>query len=118
MEQEFRRNMMEKFAKEDKLEQLAQQKRRMKEQEHKREIERLWQERLLAFRLEKEREQEEYAKQVENTKWQEEQIQREKERLLKEHLPHLEGFMPKELAKMSTTFNQQERTQYGNRFNL
>ena len=30
--------MLDKFAKEDKLEQLAQQKRRMKEQEHKREI--------------------------------------------------------------------------------
>jgi hypothetical protein len=55
MEMEFRRNMMDKFSKEDKLEQLAQQKRRMKEQEHKREIERLWQERLLAFRIEKER---------------------------------------------------------------
>ncbi len=34
--------MMNKFAKEDKLEQLAQQKRRMKELEHKREIEKLW----------------------------------------------------------------------------
>ena len=38
MEVEFRRNMMDKFAKEDKLEQLAQQKRRMKEHEHKREV--------------------------------------------------------------------------------
>ena len=31
MEVEFRINMMQKFAREDKLEQLAQQKRRMKE---------------------------------------------------------------------------------------
>ena len=31
MEVEFRRAMMEKFSREDKLEQLAQQKRRMKE---------------------------------------------------------------------------------------
>lgn len=69
MEMEFRRNMMERFAKEDKLEQLAQQKRRMKEQEHKREVERLWLERLNAYRIEKEREQEEYAKQVENARW-------------------------------------------------
>jgi hypothetical protein len=53
METEFRRNMLEKFAREDKLEQLAQQKRRMKEVEHKREIERLWQEKLNAYRLEK-----------------------------------------------------------------
>lgn len=51
MEGEFRRMMMEKFAKEDKLEQLAQQKRRMKELEHKKEIERMWLERLNAYRL-------------------------------------------------------------------
>jgi len=38
---------------------------------------------LNAYRLEKEREQEEYNKSVENARWEEEQIQREKERLLK-----------------------------------
>ena len=89
MEIEFRRNMMEKFAREDKLEQLAQQKRRMKEHEHKKEVEKLWLQRLNAYRLEKEREQEEYMKSVQNARWEEEQIQREKERLLKEHLPNL-----------------------------
>ena len=30
-----------------------------------------------------------------NKRWEDEQIQREKEKLLKEHLPNLEGFMPK-----------------------
>lgn len=34
-------------------------------------------------------------KTMNNAQWEEEQIQREKERLLKEHLPNLEGFMPK-----------------------
>ena len=34
-------------------------------------------------------------------------IKKEKERLLKEHLPSLEGFLPKELEKMSTGFNKQ-----------
>ena len=38
MEAEFRRLMMEKFAREDKLQQLAQQKKRMKELEHKKEV--------------------------------------------------------------------------------
>ena len=47
--------MMEKFAKQDKLEQLAQQKRRMKELQHKKEVERLWLQRLNAYRIEKER---------------------------------------------------------------
>ena len=104
---------MEKFAREDKLEQLAQQKRRMKELDHKKEVERLWMQRLDAYRQEKERQQEEYNKNMDNTRWEAEQIQREKERLLKEHLPNLEGFMPKELAKMSNTFNQTGKTNYG-----
>lgn len=118
MEGEFRRMMMEKFAKEDKLEQLAQQKRRMKELEHKKEIERMWLERLNAYRLQKEREQEEFNRAMGNKKWEEEQIQREKEKLLKQHLPNLEGFMPKQLAKMSNTFNSQGKTNYGSKFNL
>lgn len=71
MEVDFRRTMMEKFAREDKLEQLAQQKRRMKELEHKKEIERMWLERLNAYRAEKEREQEEFNRSLENAKWEE-----------------------------------------------
>lgn len=38
MEKEFRKMMMDKFALDEKLEQLSMQKRRMKEQEHKREV--------------------------------------------------------------------------------
>lgn len=71
MEVEFRRAMMDKFAREDKLEQLAQQKRRMKELEHKKEVERMWLERLNAYRAEKEREQEEFNRVMENAKWEE-----------------------------------------------
>lgn len=47
---EFRNQMMVRLAEQDKLEQMAQQKRRMKEQEHKREIERMWQEKLRAYK--------------------------------------------------------------------
>jgi hypothetical protein len=43
MEAEFRSNMLKRFAEQDKIEQMVQQKRRLKEQEHKREVERLWQ---------------------------------------------------------------------------
>jgi len=42
MEEEFKARLMSKFAEDDRLEQMNQQKRRMKELEHKREIERLW----------------------------------------------------------------------------
>jgi len=38
IEKEFRRTMMEKFAQDEKLEQLSMQKRRMKELEHKKEV--------------------------------------------------------------------------------
>jgi hypothetical protein len=71
MEVDFRRNMMDKFAKEDKLEQLAQQKRRMKELEHKKEVERMWLERLSAYRAEKEREQEDFNRGLDNVRWEE-----------------------------------------------
>ena len=42
MEEEFKRKLMEKFAEDERLEQMNAQKRRMRELEHKREIERLW----------------------------------------------------------------------------
>jgi hypothetical protein len=40
MEDEFRTKMMEKFGEDDRIEQMNAQKRRMKEQEHKREVRR------------------------------------------------------------------------------
>jgi hypothetical protein len=42
MEDEFKIKMSEKFAEDERLEQMNAQKRRMRELEHKREIERLW----------------------------------------------------------------------------
>lgn len=38
MEKEFRKRMLEKFAEDDKIEQMNAQKKRMKELEHKREV--------------------------------------------------------------------------------
>jgi hypothetical protein len=56
MEQEFRSKMMEKFAEDERLEQMNAQKRRMREQEHKREVEKLWQEKLALYRAQREME--------------------------------------------------------------
>lgn len=78
MEKEFRTKMLEKFANDDKLQQLAQNKRRLKELEHKKEVERLWQDRLKAFRIEQERQEEERKKLVQDESWKEEVIRREK----------------------------------------
>lgn len=61
--------MLEKFSRQDKIEQMAQQKRRMKEVEHKREIERLWQEKLNAFREQKDQEHQEYQRVVNDQRW-------------------------------------------------
>ncbi len=49
MEEEFKRKLMEKFAEDDRLEQMNAQRRRMRELEHKREIERLWKEKLAIY---------------------------------------------------------------------
>ena len=42
MEDEFKRKLMDKFAEDERLEQMNAQRRRMRELEHKREVERLW----------------------------------------------------------------------------
>ena len=55
MEVEFRRTMMERFAEQDKIQQMNQQKKRIKEQEHRRQVEKLWQDKLAAYKIEKER---------------------------------------------------------------
>ena len=59
MEDEFKIKMAEKFAEDERLEQMNAQKRRMRELEHKREIERLWQEKLATYRVQREQEWEE-----------------------------------------------------------
>merc|ERR1712070_878752 len=48
-EQQFRDAMLQKFAEEDKLEQMSAQRRRMKQEEHKREVERLMEERRQSY---------------------------------------------------------------------
>jgi hypothetical protein len=42
LEEEYKTTMLKKFAEDSKLEQMIQSKRRMKELEHKREVEKLW----------------------------------------------------------------------------
>ena len=61
MEDEFKQKLMEKFAEDERLEQMNAQRRRMKELEHKREIERLWQERLAVYKAQRELELQERA---------------------------------------------------------
>jgi len=50
MEEEFKIKMAQKFAEDERLEQMNAQKRRMRELQHKRDIETLWQEKLAVYR--------------------------------------------------------------------
>lgn len=54
LEEDFKQKLLQKFAEDERLEQMNAQKRRMRELEHKREIERLWQEKLAIYRAERE----------------------------------------------------------------
>merc|ERR1712230_326736 len=80
---------------EDKLEQMSAQRRRMKQLEHKREVERLMEERRKAY--EEQRLQEATEREIEERaeRFRQEIIERERQRLLEEHLPHLAGNIPK-----------------------
>ncbi len=90
---------MEKLAEEEKLEQLAMAKKRMKEQEHRREVEKLWQIKLEQYRRAKKEEQEERRSKQLQEMWKIDIIEREKERIIKEHAPNLEGFLHKDLTE-------------------
>ena len=54
MEEIFTAKLMQKFAEDERLEQMNDQKRRMREQEHKREIERLWADKLAVYHAQRE----------------------------------------------------------------
>jgi hypothetical protein len=71
------------------------QKRRMRELEHKREIERLWQEKLEVYRAQREIELEEKRLKEEDERKKKLFIEMEKERLLREHGQVLSQYHPK-----------------------
>jgi len=102
-DEKFKQAMLAKFAEEDRLEQLSAQRRRMKQLEHKKEVERLLAERRAAYEQQRlaeaaERQVEERAEQ-----YRQEIIERERQRLLAEHLPNLEHLPKGVLATTEDT---------------
>ena len=85
MEEEFKIKMAEKFAEDERLEQMNQQKRRMRELQHKKEIERLWQEKLAVYRVQREQEWEEKRVKEDEESIAKNVIAQQKEALLKQH---------------------------------
>merc|ERR1719440_605408 len=94
-EAKFRAQLMAKFAEDDRIEQLNDQRRRMKVQEHKREVERLMQERRKLYEAEREQELEEMRKQKADEENRHLVIEEERRRLLAEHAKGLKDFLPK-----------------------
>lgn len=84
----------------------------MRELEHKREIERLWQEKLSVYRVQREQEWEERRLKAEQESIQREIIEREKERLLAEHQGILNQFNPKAASMYGSGFNRWIHTYY------
>jgi hypothetical protein len=85
LEEDFKVKLLQKFAEDERLEQMNQQKRRMRELEHRREVERLWQAKLAIYRAQRETEMQEHAAKVQLEQHQADIIEREKQRLLQEH---------------------------------
>lgn len=94
-EQRFREEMLAKFAEDDRLEQMNAQKRRMKQLEHRRAVERLIEDRRRQFQAEKEAELEARRDEERMELLRREIVEEERQKLLKEHAAHLLGYLPK-----------------------
>ena len=103
MEEEFKRKMAEKFAEDERIEQLNAQKRRLKEAEHKRAIEELWNEKLTAYKIEREREWEEKRKQDEQERIYQEAVAEYKRQMLEEHAALLTEYNPKAASQYAVS---------------
>ena len=87
--------MMEKFAEDDRIEQMNQQRRRMKHLEHKRAVDQMIEDRRKIIEQEKEQERLDREKEMELEKYKEQVVEQERQRLLREHATKLVGFLPK-----------------------
>merc|ERR1712118_204565 len=94
-EEKFRVQLMAKFAEDDRIEQLNDQKRRMKIQKHRREVERLIKEKHLLYEAKREQEIEEQRKGREEEARRHTIVELERQRLLREHAGDLQEFFPK-----------------------
>eukprot|EP00842_Homolaphlyctis_polyrhiza_P001011 jgi/Hompol1/1910/HPOL_000225-RA len=94
-EEEFRQKMMAKFAEDDRLDQVNQQKRRMKQIEHKRAVDALVEERRRINQEQLEEQLREAQKEMEMEKYRQDVIEQERQRLLREHAAKLAGYLPK-----------------------
>jgi len=94
-EERIRQQLLAKFAEDDRIEQMNQQRRRMKVQDHKREVERLIDMRRAMYDEERSKEREIEEALSEGEKKRAVIIEEERQRLLKEYARELKDFLPK-----------------------
>eukprot|EP01064_Diplonema_japonicum_P032061 TRINITY_DN594_c0_g6_i1.p1 TRINITY_DN594_c0_g6~~TRINITY_DN594_c0_g6_i1.p1 ORF type:complete len:456 (+),score=225.06 TRINITY_DN594_c0_g6_i1:44-1411(+) len=94
-ELEFRRRMMEKFAEDDRIEQMKQADRNRKRAEHNREVQRLIEERKKQRELERQSELAAAKQATEKEAEIQDVIRQERLKLLREHAVKLKDFLPK-----------------------
>lgn len=113
-EESIKKQMLDKFAMDDKIEQMNAQKRRMKQLEHRRQVENLLEERRHRLNAERQRELNERIESDKLENYKKQIIEEERAKLLREHATRLLGYLPKgvirdskDLDLMGDTFRQQ-----------
>ncbi|XP_019389064.1 PREDICTED: meiosis-specific nuclear structural protein 1 [Crocodylus porosus] len=95
----FKQQMLAKFAEDDRIEQMNAQKRRIKQLEHRKAVEKLIEDRRKQFLADRERELEE--RQLEERRQENIRavVEEERQKLLKEHASKLLGYLPRGILK-------------------
>lgn len=112
---QFRQEMLAKFAEDDRIEQMNAQKRRMKQLEHRRAVEGLIEDRRKQFEAEKAAEMQEIEQEQQRQATRQQIIEEERQKLLQEHAKQLLGFMPKGVLRDShdlSLFDEEFRTNF------
>ncbi|XP_010074952.1 PREDICTED: meiosis-specific nuclear structural protein 1, partial [Pterocles gutturalis] len=104
-EEAFRQQMLAKFAEDDRIEQLNAQKRRMKQLEHRRAVEKLIEDRRKQFVADKKRELEERELEQRRQENIRSIVEEERQKLLKEHASKLLGYLPRGVLKDEDDIN-------------
>lgn len=94
-EEIYRARLLEQFAKDERIEQMNAQKRRMKQLEHKRTVEALIAERLQKIEQEAQIEREISERERMLQQYRDDVVEQERQRLLQEHAGPLAGYLPK-----------------------
>lgn len=103
MEAIFKEKLMQKFAEDERLEQLTQAKRREREAQHARDVEELWIQRLEIYQQQRAAEIAEQAARMEEERQLQALIEEEKARLLAENEAILRQYNPKAMQAYGET---------------